>query len=428
MVGNVGKLLLHHLRSSAGAWLCAALALQLVVTSAAWALGAPHELLPGVFLLAVAGTQTAPARGLPWQILPISRRDIALAHWCTVALLPAIALSASLLLAGLNNRSTAWPMPPTSSIVLQVAGVWSAFGYLAWLPLRTGFVADRRRTLASLSAWGVPFLLATYGYPLQYPARLLSIVIISVGNTLLLLSLLRAHLGQVPTADASPGGRLPNHEAAPHSRTSAPLRRVLLSSVLSQTAWMSCLGLSGIVLLRNAYPHAPEAVLWTFLGSVSLGSVIVAQRWTRSLWMWRCLPLTTGRTTFLLQAVQLSPLMLTVSAAWLFGRLAPSIILPMPAWLPAATIAVVSMANAQAPMTARRNHEPYRLRYWLAPSATVAYMSILLGIQPVASLISWFPPLAWVLAAVLLALSNRMTSRELLMPEAARRLEVRGAH
>jgi hypothetical protein len=55
-------------------------------------------------------------------------------------------------------------------------------------------------------------------------------------------------------------------------------------------------------------------------------------------------------------------------------------------------------------------------------------MSILLGIQPVASLISWFPPLAWVLAAVLLALSNRMTSRELLMPEAARRLEVRGAH
>ena len=427
MIGNLGKLLHHHLRSSAGAWLCAAFALQLVVTSAAWALGTQHELLPGVFLLAVASTQTAPARGLPWQILPISRRDIAMAHWCTIALLPALALSASLLLAGLNNRSTIWPVPPAASIVLQFAGVWSAFGYLSWLPLRTEFAADRRRTLASLSAWCAPFLLAAYGYPLQHPARFFSIVIISVGNALLLLSLLRAHRGQVPTADASPSGRLPNHDVAGNSRTPAPQKRVLISSVLRQTAWMACLAFSGIMLLRNAYPHAIAPVLWTFLGSVSLASVIAAQRWTRSLWMWRCLPLTTGRATLLLQATQLFPLVLTVSAAWLLGRLAPSVILPMPAWLTAATIAVVSMANAHALMAVRRNHEPYRFRYWLASSTTVAYMSLLLAIQPVAILISWFPPLASALAAVLLASSYRMTSRELLMPDAPRRLEVRGA-
>ena len=428
MAGNVARLLRQHLRGSAGVWLLAAAAVQFLITTATWAVGTSREFLPGVLLLAVAGAQTAPAREMVWQILPTSRREITLARWCAAVLLPGIALSGALLLADLSNRSSLWSVPAPSSLLLQLAGIWSAFGYLAWLPLRMPLDASPRRALMLLLTWGIPVLFAGYGYPLHPQARVVSTVIISIGWALLLFSLLRAHRGHDLPAEAPNADGARARDTANASRANAPDRGPLISSVQSHTAWMLGVGLSGSALLRLLYPHAAQLLLWPYLIALSIWSTLAAQRWTRSLWMWRCLPLTARRATLFIQGMQLIPLLTTISAAWALGRLAPRAVIPIPGWIPAGTVALVGMANALARMNMRRAREPAWMAHYLAPVIAVSYLSILIAVQPLAPEFIWFPALAWISAIVLLAVSCRMTLHEVRMADGVRRMEIHAIH
>lgn len=428
MDSNVTRLLRQHLRASAGVWLLAATAVQFQITTATWAVGSSQEFLPGVLLLAVAATRSAPARAMAWQILPISRREVTLARWCAAVLLPALALNGALLLADLNNRSTAWTAPASSSLVLQLAGIWSAFGYLAWIPLRMPLDASPRRALTRILTWAVPLVLAGYGYPLRPGARVISTVIILIGCALLLLSLVRANGGHALPAEKSNANGARVRSAAPSSTADTAARSPLNSSVKAQTAWMLFVGLGGSALLRLLYPHAAQLLLWPFLLTLAIWSTLAAQRWTRSLWMWRCLPLTARRATLFIQGIQLIPLLVTLSAAWALGRLAPRAALPIPGWLPAGTVALVGMANALARMTTRRAGEAAWVTHYLATFIAVSYLSILIDIQPIAQEFIWFPALAWLLSSALVAISYRMTLDELRMADGARGVEMHAIH
>lgn len=424
MSAHLTRLLGQHLRASAGAWLIAAVAVQFLITTATWALGSPREFLPGVLLLAAAATQTAPARGMVWQILPISRRDIALARWCAAVLLPALALSGALLLADLSNRSTAWPAPSTSSLLLQLAGVWSAYGYLAWLPLRTPFDASPRRTLILLSTWSIPVLIAGYGYPIGPRAGRLSMTIIAIGCALLVVSLWRARSGHLLPAAAEKLDGVRASNRARTAKSAAARWGTLTSSFQTQPAWMLTVGLATSALLRHLYPHGGVLLLWPFLIALSIWSTLSAQRWTRSLWIWRCLPLTAARAALSIQAMELLPLLITLSAVWALGSLAPHAAITMPSWLPVATVALVGMANAIARLNRRRAREADRLRYYLASCLAAAYLSFLFAVETIAHHFIWFAALMWIFAGALLAISYHGTLRELTALESVRRVEV----
>jgi hypothetical protein len=420
---NLVQLLGGHLRAFGGGWLCACLAIQFLVTSAAWALGGQHEFLPGVLLSAIAGMQAAPGRSLAWQVLPISRRELCLANWWAVAALPGFALSVALALAFASNHSEGWPAPSTTSFALQIVGIWSALGYIAWLPLKARTQAGYRGLPLLLLSWGIPLLAAFYGYPLGARVRVISIPIMAAGCVLLLLSFLRARRGHSLTATAAFAIQAPHGAAAARSRALAPAGwRQLVPVVTTQATMMLGLGLGGACLLRLFYPRATEALLWAFLIAVGMWSVIASQRWTRSLWCWRCLPLTTRRLALAVEAVELLPLSLALLAAWAAGRLAPHTALPLPGWLAAATVAVVAVANAQARI-ARRAHDTSKSRAWLAYSMPLAYLGFLPAAQLAASQLHWLPVLMWVGAGLLLMASFRFTRTQMRSPENIRGLE-----
>lgn len=416
---NVLKLLGGHLRGSGSGWLCACLIVQFLTTSAAWALSEPNELLPGVLLLAIAGTLSAPGRGLAWRILPISRREIGLANWWAVTALPGLALSVALLLALASNRSEGWSVPSGASVALQIAGIWSALGYIAWLPLRTRAHTGYRGIPLVLLTWAIPVLAAFYGYPLGPRVRNVSIAIIAAGCVLLLLSLVRANSGHTRTDIATSSIPVADDTAAARSRSVALGWGQAASRVATQTAMMVGLGLGGACLLRLFYPRATEALLWVFLAGVATWSVLAAQRWTRSLWCWRCLPLTSRRTTLGVQAVQLLPLSITLLAAWAIGHLAPYLSLPLPGWLAVATVAVVAAGDLQT-RSARRWHESSGIRHWFVTLIPLGYLSLLPSIQLAASRIYWLPVLTWVVSAIVLVLSFRLTLMLMRSPENAR--------
>lgn len=423
---NLLQLLGGYLRASGTGWLCACLALQFLVTSAVWALGGQHELLPGVLLFALTGLQSAPGRGLAWRILPITRREMALANWWTVAALPGVASSAAFALALASNHSEGWPAPSTSSFVLQIAGIWSALGYMTWLPLRARPYAGYRGAARAILTWGIPLLAGLYGYPLGPRAHIVSISIIAVGCLLLLLSLLRAssghsmtemHVSAIPASDGA--------EAA-SPRTVAAGWRQIVPPAMTQATMMLALGLGGGCLLRRLYPQATEALLWAFLIGIGLWSVLANRQWTQSLWCWRCLPLTAHRLALAVEAVELLPLSLTMLVAWAAGRLAPNTALPLPGWLAAALVAVVAVGNARARI-ARRPHQMSAIHHWGAYSLSLAYLGILPATQLAAGQFDWLRALMWIGTAALLIVSFRLTLTQLRSPESIRGLEARPA-
>jgi hypothetical protein len=416
---NLRQLLGGHLRASSG-WLCASLVLQFLTTTAAWALGGQHELLPGVLLLAIAGMQSAPGRGSAWRILPISRRELALANWWAVAVMPGLALSLALALALAVNHGEGWPAPSGTSIALQIVGIWAALGYIAWLPLRS-YRGYRGAPLVLLS-WAVPLLATFYGYPLGPRIRFISIAIMAAGCVLLLLSFLRARRGYSLVATAVPAiQRAPHATIGGRSGALAPWRQ-LVPEAAKQSTMMLGLGLGGACLLRLFYPRATEALLWAFLISVGMWSIIASRRWTRSLWCWRCLPLTMRRLTFLVKVVELVPLSVTLLAAWAAGLLAPHAALPLPGWLAAATVAAVAMSNVQT-RVGRRAHDTSEIRHWVAYSTPLFYLGFLPAIQLATNQLYWLRALMWVGAALLLTGSFRLTLTQMRSPDNVRGLE-----
>lgn len=424
---NLLKLLGGHLSGPGGRWLCAYMVVQFLTTSAVWALRDPNELLPGLLLLVIAGTQSAPGRGLAWQILPISRREMGLANWWAVTVMPGMALSIAFLLALPGNRSEGWAVPSMASVALQVAGIWSALGYIAWLPLSIRSHTGRRGVPLVLLAWGVSLLaafLAIYGYPLGPGVRSISSVIIAAGCVLLLLSFFRARSGHSLTVFATSARPAPRTTAAVLPRVVAPGWGQALSAVVTQAAMMIGLGLGGACLLRLLYPRATEALLWVFLAGVATWSLLAAQRWTRSLWCWRCLPLTSRHMTLAVQAVQLLPLSITMLAGWVLGRLAPDISVTVPGWLAVAPIAVVAAGDVQA-RSGRRWHESFGVRYWVATLAPLGYLSLLPGIQLAAGRSYWAPVVTWLVAALLVIASFRLTLAQMRSPEMIRSPDTR---
>ena len=412
------QLLAGYLRASGAVWLCTCLAIQFLATSAVWALGGRHELLPGLLLFVIGGMQAAPGRALAWQILPISRREMALAHWCAAAALPGCALSLALALALVSNHGKGWPAPSGASFLLQIAGIWSLLGYIAWLPLRTRFPGGYRGAALMLLTWGIPLLAGFYGYPLGPRGRLVSVPIMAAGCVLLLSSFLRASRGGSLPGAAVSATRLP--DGAGTARTGGATRtgwRQLAPAVMRQTAMMLGLGLGGACLLRFFHPHATRALLWAFLISVAIWSALAGRRWwTQSLWCWRCLPLTLRRVTLAVEAVELLPLGVTLLGAWVAGRLAPQTALPLPGWLAAATLALVAMSNAWGRI-ARHAHSPSKPRYWVAFLAPLGYLGFVPAAQMAADQLHWLPALMWAGAAGLLIVSFRSTLTRMRSPE-----------
>lgn len=410
---NIAKLLIRHLQTSSGAWLCAALAMQFLVTSAVWALGVAQEFLPGVLLLAIANVQSARGRGLVWQTLPISRREVGLANWYATSALPALALSLALLLAVASNRSAGWPIPRASSITLQIAGIWAAFGYTRWLALRTRIGPGSGATSRLIFNWSAPLLATFCGYPLRPPLSALSVVIIAVGCALLVHSFLEARSAVPPGTLRKPAALAQQGIRSGAARAVAPGRSQIMIAVATQTAWMLTLGLGGACLLRLMYPRATQALVWVFIAAATIWSNLAAQRWSRSLWPWRCLPVTMRRAALALQAVQLLPLSVTISAAWILGQLAPQFVLPIPGWLPPATIALSGWSGSQARLIVRRQRTAHSMDNWLPSWTAVMYLSLLMVVQPLARHFEWMPALVWVAAGLLLIGSFRMTLTEL---------------
>lgn len=418
---SLSGLLGGHLKGPGGLWLCACLAVQFLTTSGVWALGGRNELLPGVLLLAVAGMRSTPGRGLAWQILPVSRREMGLANWLAVTVMPGLALSMALLLALASNRSESWPVPSTASVALQIAGIWSVLGYVAWLPLRMRSHTGYRGVPLVLLTWVIPLLAAFYGYPLRPSVRDASVAVMAAGCVLLLLSFLRARNGHSITGFTRSATLAPHDypTAAAGSRAAAAGWGASIPALTTQAAMMLGLGLGGACLLRFFYPRATEALLWAFLAGVALWSVLAAQRWTRSLWCWRCLPLTSRRSTLAVQATQLLPLSITMLAAWAIGRLAPHISLPVPGWLAVATVAVVAASDVQA-RSARRWYESSGVRHGLAKLTPLAYLGLLPGLQLAAVRSYWTPVLAWIGAALVLIASFHLTRAQMRSPESIR--------
>ena len=420
MSRNIARLLTEYFKDSGAGWLCAAMALQFLVTSAVWGLGVRQELLPGVLLLVIANRYSTPKRGLVWQMLPVSGPEIDLAIWWATAFLPAVALSLALLLAVPGNRSAGWPIPSALSIPLQIAGIWAAVGYTTWLPERMQISPRSGAISRLLVTWGAPLLVTFYGYPLRTPIEALSAVVMAVGCVLFVLSFFNARSGFRRSTRAVAGARKKHRIGSPGATITALGWYQIIIHIARQVAGMLIIGLGGSCLLRLIYPRATEALLWIFVAAAAMWSNFAAQRWQRSLWPWRCLPLTLRHATLGLQVAQLLPLGVTLLAAWILGHLAPEIMLPMPGWLPPAVIAVSAWANSQARSNARRQSAGHPLDTWLASCFAASYVSILLVARPLATHFDWVPALIWGVAGLLLIGSFKMTLAELRSPDPIR--------
>jgi hypothetical protein len=359
------SVLLALLRSPLGGWLFVSAFVQLLVASSVWALQADHLPLIGVLIMAIAGRRSLSTERFAWRVLPIARSTLAFARWSIMCPATGIAMTAALILGLLNNHGLGFPAPPLAP---QILALWSAVGYLACLPGKADSRSASVPRFLGAALVVLLVLLGAYGYPLLRPGwQALSYALMGLGFVLLAAAPLRILLGSgAPSASEQDSSRAragdlqpsaaaervaPQSDAAQLSdnepRGGSSGWGVLIRPLLVHTGAMSLVCIGAASALRITYPRAAEPLSWAFLCVVAVWSVFLTRRWTRSLWVWRCLPISSARLAAYLRFFASLPAAVTLLLAVTVNRLAPEASLPLPGWVIVAFMGLQAIVDAQ---------------------------------------------------------------------------------
>jgi hypothetical protein len=379
---------------------------QFLVTNLYWTLGYNRVPLPGVMLGIFGAAGALNLDSLVWRSLPLTPRDAGVFRWWATAGLPGLFLT---LFAGVDwasQLSDGFSTPRASLVWEGILAVWAGLGVFAALPPGTawigrGRVVDPKAIVLVVSS----VIVLGYGLPLESAAQPFSILFISVGLGLLLLSGVRALRGTawhwpdvVSGRPASRLGDMPSPSARAYGTT------VILVPLIQRTAVLAVVAIGVISLLRLVFPRANYALFWLYFIGVSTSGWLLTHKFRTAIQALRCLPMSANRLAGFLQIGAVLPGAATFVVTLLVNRAFPMVGIDIPGALAIA----VAILSVQTPLDQSqrqwlensRNTGPFQ-RYWLPVIQRIfwpAYFGVMISqVQRAFSALDWVP---WLISAV----------------------------
>ena len=333
MTPALQRLLIDHIRR--GAWYWPFVGSLQAIAVFSYALSRPatvamaYPMMGALFAPMILGV--AEQRGWLQLLLtlPLSRRDIARAHWWGAIGLPGLFLTAVSLAALVAFASLGWAMRPAWQIGLWLLTGWAILGLFAqarsWLRVRPGeTVSVARYAVAAIYvAMAIPllFFVGGDGYR-QFFALAATAVGLLIGAYRYWRAehLLLRRIGRTRAAGTA-NGKQPVPSSAHAIGWRVLTERWALRLVVF--AGLVALGLAMFAIIADADMHLFQALCMSFMGLMVVVSSFLASPWLSAARVFRALPLSTDR----LAAVFLA---MTAAPAWTLLLILCAIVLLIP--------------------------------------------------------------------------------------------------
>jgi hypothetical protein len=292
--------------------------LQFLTTEFFWVQRYDRVPVAGVILGVWGAAAALNHRSLVWRSLPLSSRDASLYRWWASAGAPGLFTMILICIGWASQRSSGLPTPGGAAVLEEILAIWALLGVVAALS-RRAWSADFRAAKIIAAVSGFTLLLA-YGLPVGAAARPYSIVFMSVGIILLIVSAARARIG-IDWRWPNPAGRAP--QSAQH-QASWLKHRFGLSAILiplaQRTAILAAVATVVIVSLQRVFPRASVALFWAYFISLSTTGLFLTYQVRRAFQPLRCLPLSAKQLAGLLQLIGALPGLATLGLTLLINR------------------------------------------------------------------------------------------------------------
>jgi hypothetical protein len=209
--------------------------------------------------------------------------------------------------------------------------VWAVLGFIALLPHRMLMPAHQGEVPRALMLIAVLLFSTASGLPLLAPAaQPYSIGAIVIGLGMLGVAALRAWFRNTwrwPDAATS----RPKTSTSPMTHAAARYGwMVMFSPILRRTAMLAIASISGITLLRWIFPGATVPLMWIYLLTVSISSVLITWHRRSALHTLRCLPISVNALALAVQAIGAFPSVIVFALTLVVNHISPALGIDVP--------------------------------------------------------------------------------------------------
>jgi hypothetical protein len=374
----VYRLLKGYLMRSA--WLYAFFGvLQFFATSIYWTSKYDRMPMPGVMLGIWGAIAAVNNQSLVWRSLPLTAREASLFRWCAIAGIPGIYLTLLTLIAWASQHSSGFPIPDAATISEGILATWAVLGVLAMLSRAAGWSSTKFRTARVIGAVGGAVPLLAYGVPVGPASQPYSLIFMSAGLILLLVSAERARRG----LDWRWPDLVDRRFSSVRKRASSWLTNhyglsAILIPLAQRTAIFAAVATVIIVSLERIFPRASVALFWVYFMGLSTAGFLLTYQVRRAFQPLRCLPLSTKQLAGLLQVFGALPGLATLGLTLLIDRAVLKAGLDI---MQVVTFALITIASQVFPL--RQVTMPHRSKffeYWVPLFQRIS-MAVYLGVM-----------------------------------------------
>jgi hypothetical protein len=353
--------------------------LQFLVTSTYWTSKYDRMPMPGVMLGIWGAIAALNNQSLVWRSLPLTAREASLFRWWVIAGIPGIYLTLLTLIAWASQHSSGLPTPDAATISEGILATWAVLGVLATLSRAAGWSSKKFRTARVIGAVGGAVPLLAYGVPVGSASRPYSLIFMSAGLILLLVSAERARRGvdwrwpEIADRSFSSAHKRPSSWLTNHYGLSA-----ILIPLAQRTAVFAAVATVIIVSLERIFPRASVALFWVYFMGLSTAGFLLTYQVRRAFQPLRCLPLSAKQLAGLLQLFGALPGLATLGLTLLIDRAVLNAGLDI---MQVVTFALVTIASQVFPigqMTMPRRSKFFE--YWVPLFQRIS-MAVYLGVM-----------------------------------------------
>jgi hypothetical protein len=295
--------------------------LQFLMTGIYWVRGYDRASVVGLILGVWGAVAALNRNSLVWRSLPLTSQEASQFRWWAIAGAPGVFLTLLTFIAWASQRSSRFPTPDTATVLGCIFAIWAALGVLAMLPRAAGWFSKKFRTAGIMAVVvGVAPLLA-FGVPVGSVSRPYSLVIVSAGLILLLVSAARAH-GGTDWRWPDPAGHAPrsSQQRAASWLTHHYGLSAILFPLAQRTAIFATAATVIIVSLQRIFPQASVALFWVYFIGLSTTGFLLTYQVRMAFQPLRCLPLSVKQLAGFLMLFGALPGLATLGLTLLINR------------------------------------------------------------------------------------------------------------
>ena len=328
------RLVADYARRTFGVWALLFM-VQVLQTSALWALRTDRMPILGAVIGAMAFFATSNSPVSVMRTLPIERRDVALFRWFACIVLPAVFICIGIVAAWLSNKSWAFE-PPASQMWVPAFASIAMLGVLSVLPLPT-LSPGRSNAPVFIAVWVVLALLALGGFPIESLPEVVPPALGVGGVILVAVSLGRARSGKTTQLQIAVGLVWKQRTQLDSSMADdrEPFRGwlVLVNQLLRATVVLAFASIVVITLVRHFFPLMTVALPMLYASIVGVAGAVIARRWLHVMRTLQCLPIRDASLALAACLALTAPAFIACLAAAAVNWVVPAWGIPLPVYM-----------------------------------------------------------------------------------------------